>query len=441
MEEDIRKLSKERDRDLSIRECIDRLTGIVDELIEPYKREIEKLCEYNTEKVLKAFIRIGVGEEHLKGTTGYGYNDIARAALEDVYSEVFGAEAAFVRPQLVSGTHAIAACFFGNLRPDDELLFASGKPYDTLLTVIGEHGDATGTLKDFGIKYKEVPLKQDGTIDTEGVLRAISSETKMIAIQRSRGYDLRPSITVEEIGRVTREIKKKNRNIIVFVDNCYGEFAEMFEPTNVGVDLIAGSLIKNPGGGLAPSGGYVCGKRRFVEATAGRVIAPGLGIDTGPMLESPRHLFQGLFLAPHVVAEALKGSLFVSAMFEKLGYEVSPRYCDKRTDIVQTIKFGDKDVLLRFCQEIQKASPIDARVLVVPGDMPGYSDKIIMACGSFIQGASIELSADGPVRPPFVSYFQGGLTQEHVRIATKRALYALLENEVIGKERLLNALE
>lgn len=441
MEEDFGKLSKERNRDLSIEEDISRLVDIVDNLIEPYKRNIEKLSEYNTEKVLQSFIHVGIGEEHLKGTTGYGYNDIARSALEDVYSEVFGAEASFVRPQVVSGTHAITACLFGNLRPGDELVFASGKPYDTLLTVIGEEGDATGTLKDFGVKYTEVPLKQDGRMDTDGVLRTISSHTKMIAIQRSCGYDLRPSITVEEIGTITRAIKKKRRDIIVFVDNCYGEFAEELEPTNIGVDLIAGSLIKNPGGGLAPSGGYVCGKEPFVEATAGRVIAPGLGTDTGPMLESPRQLFQGLFVAPHVVSEALKGSVFVSAIFERLGYEVAPRFCDKRTDIVQTIRFGESDVLLRFCQEIQKASPVDARVLVVPGEMPGYSDKIIMACGSFIQGASIELSADGPIRPPFVCYFQGGLTEEHVRIATKRALRAMFQDGVIAQERLLNAIE
>jgi cystathionine beta-lyase family protein involved in aluminum resistance len=441
MEEDSGKLSKERNRDLNIAEHIDRLTAVADGLTEPYKRNIEAISEYNTEKVLQAFIDNGVGEEHLKGTTGYGYNDIARSTLEAVYALIFGTEAAFVRPQLVSGTHAIAACLFGNLRPGDEVIFASGSPYDTLLTVIGKEGNASGTLKDFGIKYTDIPLGQDGGLNIEGVLDAISARTKMIAIQRSCGYDLRPAVTVECIGEITHAIKKRNKDIIVFVDNCYGEFVEKLEPTDVGADLIAGSLIKNPGGGLASSGGYVCGKERFVNATAGRVIAPGLGNDTGPMLNSPRELFQGLFLAPHIVAQALKGSVFVSALFEELGYEVLPRYCDRRSDIVQTIRFDDEGVFVRFCQEIQKASPVDAKVLVVPDGMPGYSDKIIMACGSFIQGASIELSADGPLRPPYICYFQGGLTEPHVRIATKRALYAMLSDGIIEHARLLRTTE
>lgn len=327
------------------------------------------------------------------------------------------------------------------MRPGDELVYASGKPYDTLLEVIGTRGDASGSLKEFGIVYTEVPLADNGRVDVERVLSAISSRTRMVAIQRSCGYDLRPSITVEEIRDIVCEVRKKKRDVIVFVDNCYGEFVEKSEPTDAGGDLIAGSLTKNPGGGLASSGGYICGKKLFVEAAAGRVIAPGLGTLTGPMLESPRQFFQGLFVAPHVVAEALKGSIFVSASFELLGFEVMPRYCDKRTDIVQSIKFGDERVLSRFCQEIQKASPVDAKLLVVPDEMPGYSDKIIMACGSFVQGASIELSADGPMRPPFVGYFQGGLTYEHVRIGTRRALSVLLEEGVIEKERLYNAVK
>lgn len=388
----------------------------------PRLRAMDRIVENNQEKVINAFQKHRVSDFHFAASTGYGYNDSGREVLDLVYADVFGAEAAIVRPHLVSGTHTISAALFGCLRPGDELLFVTGRPYDTLHKVIGKPGDGLGSLADWGVITKIVPLLDDGSVNWEGVGAAVTERTKVFAIQRSRGYDWRPSFTIDQIADMVSRIKAIRPDGIVFVDNCYGEFTEQREPTEVGVDLMAGSLIKNPGGGLAPSGGYIAGKRRLVELAAYRMTAPGIGGEVGAMLGTTRSIFQGLFLAPLLVGQAVKGSIFASAIFERLGFETHPRWNDPRTDLIQAIRFSAAEPLVHFVQSIQKAAAVDAHVVPEPWDMPGYEHPVIMAAGTFIQGGSLELSADAPVREPYIAYMQGGLTYAHVKFAVKGTL-------------------
>ncbi|HET7629148.1 MAG TPA: methionine gamma-lyase family protein [Bacillales bacterium] len=394
--------------------------------IAPIHREIERIAEINQKKVLDGFRRRKVSESHFHPSTGYGYDDAGRDTLEAVYADIFGAEEALVRPQIVSGTHAITTALFGVLRPGDELLFISGTPYDTLEEIIGLRGTASGSLREFQIDCRIVELNDEGGINLPAVNDAIHDNTKMVAIQRSRGYDQRPSITVAEIETAVRGIRERHPNIVVFVDNCYGEFVEPLEPTNVGVDLMAGSLIKNPGGGLAKTGGYLAGKAKLIERCACRLTAPGLGKETGATLAALPDMFQGFFLAPHVVAQALKGAVFTAALLEHCGFETSPKYNEPRTDLIQAVHFHDRKRMIAFCQAVQAASPVNAYVNPQPSPMPGYESEVIMAAGTFVQGSSIELSADGPLRQPYTAYVQGGLTYEHVKIAVTEAAKQML---------------
>jgi len=351
--------------------------------------------------------------------------------LEIVYADVFGAEAGLVRPQIISGTHAISIALFGVLRPGDELLYITGKPYDTLEEIVGIRGNGVGSLKEFGISYDSVELLGDGGINWNVVSEKIKPNTKMIGIQRSKGYATRPSFTVAEIGEMIKNVKEIKQDVVVFVDNCYGEFVEDLEPCHVGADLMAGSLIKNPGGGIAKTGGYIVGKKQWVEACSYRMTSPGIGAEAGASLYSLQEMYQGFFLAPHVVGQALKGAVFTAAMLEKLGMNSSPRWDAKRTDLIQSVQFNDRDKMVAFCQAIQFASPINSYVTPHPSYMPGYEDDVIMAAGTFIQGASIELTADGPIRPPFVAYVQGGLTYAHVKMAVCLAIDHLVKKGLI----------
>ncbi|MCF6093119.1 methionine gamma-lyase family protein [Microaerobacter geothermalis] len=407
----------------------------VEEKIKKRLNEVDQLVDFNQLKVLKTFQKHKINEFHFTSSTGYGYDDPGRFALESVYADVFGGESALVRPQIISGTHAITICLFGILRPGDELIYITGKPYDTLEEVIGERGEGQGSLKEWGISYKAIPLTSEGNIDWENVSKSISSKTKMIGIQRSRGYDNRPSFCVKEIGEMVRFVKKVKSDLIVFTDNCYGEFTEEREPTEVGVDIMAGSLIKNPGGGLAKTGGYVVGKRDLVKLASYRLAAPGIGAEGGATLNTLLDMFQGFFLAPHVVGQALKGAIFSSALLEELGFSTSPKWNEPRTDLIQSIQFHTPENLITFCQGIQKASPVDSNVLPEPNPMPGYHDPVIMAAGTFIQGASIELTADGPLRPPYLGFIQGGLTYSHVKIGILTALDYMLEKKLIISEK------
>lgn len=401
--------------------------------IAPHFEAIEQIVLLNQEKVLKAFHQERVSSDCFADSTGYAYHDLGRKALEAVYASVFRGEAALVRPQIVSGTHAISICL-SLLEPGDELISISGPPYDTLQAVIGTRGHSKRSLISRGIKYGEVPLKDDGTMDYEAIEQAVTKSTKMVALQRSRGYSWRPPINIAQISEAVRVVKRKNPDCIVFVDNCYGEFVEHCEPLEAGADLIAGSLIKNPGGTLAVSGGYIVGRGELVEMCAEILTAPHLGGRLGSTFGLTRQLLHGLFLAPHVVGEALYGALLASAVFEKLGYPVSPRFDEQRTDVVQAIRFGKKEELLAFCRGIQSAAPIDAHYLPVPSEMPGYDDEVVMAGGTFIQGSSIELSADGPMREPYIGYLQGGMSRQHVQIGIAYALQALAEeNQQIKK--------
>jgi cystathionine beta-lyase family protein involved in aluminum resistance len=400
------------------------------------QREIDALIDYNQWKVIDAFQKHQVSDFHFAGSTGYGYNDRGREVLDLVYADVFGAEAGLVRPHFVSGTHTIGTALFGVLRPGDELVYITGRPYDTLHKVIGKPGDGTGSLQDFGIHYGEVALKEDGSPDWEGIRGKLSYRTKVVGIQRSRGYDWRPSFTVEQIGEMVRFVKELYPDIIVFVDNCYGEFTERTEPTQVGVDLMAGSLIKNPGGGVAPTGGYIVGRADLVEQAAFRLTAPGIGGEVGAMLGTTRAMFQGLFLSPHMTGQALKGSVFAAAVFEALGFESHPRWPDSRTDLIQAIRFTGAEHLIAFVQGIQKASAVDAHVVPEPWDMPGYEHPVIMAAGTFIQGGSLELSADAPIREPYIAYMQGGLTYSHAKLGVLTALQNM-ENKGLLSAKLI----
>ncbi|MEH6948447.1 methionine gamma-lyase family protein [Bacillus sp. JJ634] len=403
----------------------------IEAMIAPLHKKIEERIEENQFRVLRSFQAHRVSDSHFIPSTGYGYDDVGRDALELIYADVFGGEAGLVRPQIISGTHAISTALFGILRPGDELLYITGKPYDTLEEIVGIRGTGVGSLRDFHIDYNMVSLTDEGAIDFEAVKQSIKPNTKMIGIQRSKGYATRPSFTIEEIEAAIAFVKEINPNIVVFVDNCYGEFVETKEPCHVGADLMAGSLIKNPGGGIVKTGGYIVGKKELVEACAYRLTSPGIGAEAGASLYSLQEMYQGFFLAPHVVGQALKGALFTAAFLERLGMNTSPKWNAKRTDLIQSVQFDDKDKMVAFCQAIQFASPINSHVTPYPAYMPGYEDDVIMAAGTFIQGASIELTADGPTRAPFVAYVQGGLTYAHVKMAVLTAVDNLLSKKLI----------
>ena len=392
-----------------------------EEMADVFSR-MDEVREYNQFKVLHALQKEGLALRHFAPTTGYGYDDIGRDTLDRVFASALGAEDALVRPQLTSGTHALAMMLFGLLLPEDQLLSITGKPYDTLEETIGISGNAWGSLKAFGVTYNQVELKEDGGIDIDGVLRALKPSTKLIHIQRSRGYAWRCALTVAEIGEAIREIKAVRPDVIVDVDNCYGEFTAMIEPTDVGADVMAGSLIKNPGGGIAPTGGYIAGKKEYIERIANRMTAPGIGREVGSYAGSYAPFFQGLFLAPHVVAESLKGAALSARVFEKVGMPVLPDSGAVREDIIQSIRFNDPQKLIAFCQSIQRISPVDSNAIPEPWDMPGYQHQVIMAAGAFVQGSSIELSADAPIVEPYIAYMQGGLTYDHVKLAVMAAL-------------------
>lgn len=403
----------------------------IEKQITSVHKEIDERIETNQFRVLRSYQKHRVSDSHFMPSTGYGYDDIGRDTLELIYADVFGAEAGLVRPQIISGTHAISIALFGILRPGDELLYMTGKPYDTLEEIVGIRGYGVGSLKEFGISYDSVALTEEGTINWGLVAEKIKPNTKMIGIQRSKGYATRPSFTVSEIKEMISFVKEIKEDVVVFVDNCYGEFVEELEPCHVGADLMAGSLIKNPGGGIAKTGGYIVGKKQYVEACSYRMTSPGIGAEAGASLYSLQEMYQGFFLAPHVVGQALKGAVFTAALLEKLGMNSSPKWNSDRTDLIQSVQFNDKDKMIAFCQAIQFASPINSHVTAYPAYMPGYEDDVIMAAGTFIQGASIELTADGPIRPPYVAYVQGGLTYSHVKMAVCIAVDSLIEKDLI----------
>lgn len=393
----------------------------------PLFQQIEETAESNTLKVLNAMREVRLSEAHFTTTSGYAYDDIGRQKLDELYAMVFEAEKALVRTQFVSGTHALATVLFGLLRPGDTLLSVTGVPYDTMQTVIGYAHPSPGSLKEFGISYDEVPL-QDGRVDLTALSQKVTPKTKVALIQRSRGYSLRPPLTMENISQICRTIKAIQPHCVCFVDNCYGEFVNLAEPITAGADIMAGSLIKNPGGGLAPTGGYIAGKAALVELAAYRLTAPGMGDELGASLANNRLLFAGLFLAPHVVSQAMKGAIFAAGVFSHLGYAVSPAFAERREDIIQAIELKSPKKLIAFCRGLQKYSPVDSFAAPEPWNMPGYADQVIMAAGTFVQGASIELSADGPMRPPYHVYLQGGLTFEHAVIGILGAAQAVLES-------------
>ena len=391
---------------------------------QPLFTQIDAIAEANTLKVLDAMRNVRVSDAHFNTTSGYAYDDIGRGKLEELYAEIFGAERALVRTQFVSGTHALATVLFGILRPGDELVSLTGAPYDTMQTVIGYANPSKGSLREFGILYDELPMRE-GKVDMAGIAGKIKPETKMVLIQRSRGYSMRSPLTIEDIRAICTEVKRVKPDCVCFVDNCYGEFVDLQEPVQAGADIMAGSLIKNPGGGIAPTGGYIAGRDELVELASYRLTAPGMGDELGASLANNRLLFQGLFLAPHVVAQAIKGAVFAAGMFAALGYKTLPLPTEVRGDIIQAIELGTAEKLIAFCGGIQKYSPVDSFAAPEPWDMPGYADKIIMAAGTFVQGASIEFSADGPLRAPYNVYLQGGLTFEHAVIGIMGAAQAI----------------
>ena len=413
---------------LQISERVRALGDCAQAALEEQFARIDAIAAHNTEKVLSAFQRHRVAEAHFQGTTGYGYDDLGREVLGEIYADIFGTEDAMVRINFVNGTHAIASALYGVLRPGDTLLSAIGAPYDTLQSVIGITGDGNGSLREFGVRYRQVDLTPEDTPDLAGIAQAVCDPAvKAVLIQRSRGYATRASLSVEQIGEIIRLIRQRNRSIIILVDNCYGEFVETLEPSQVGADLIMGSLIKNPGGGLAPMGGYVAGRRDLVESSAMRMTVPGIGRECGASLGNNRALYQGLFLAPHTVAQATKTAVFAAKVMELLGYRTDPLSSDIRHDIIQMIHLEKPEAVERFCRGIQSGAPVDSYVTPVPWDMPGYDCPVIMAAGAFIQGASIELSADAPMRPPYTVYMQGGLTYESGKLGILLAAEELLK--------------
>ena len=392
---------------------------------------IDEVAEYNQLKVIRAMQECGVSEACLLGTTGYGYNDLGRDTLEKVYASFFHTEDALVRPQITCGTHALALALMSNLRPGDELLSPVGKPYDTLEEVIGIR-PSKGSLREYGISYRQVDLLPDGSFDYDGIRAAINDKTSLVTIQRSKGYQTRPTLSVAQIGQLIRFVKEIRPDLICMVDNCYGEFVETIEPTDVGADMVVGSLIKNPGGGLAPIGGYIAGKKECVENAAYRLTSPGLGKEVGASLGILSSFYEGLFLAPNVTANALKGAIFAANIYEKLGYAVVPDGKQSRHDIIQAVTFGAPEGVIAFCQGIQAAAAVDSFVTPEPWDMPGYDSKVIMAAGAFVSGSSIELSADGPIAPPYAVYFQGGLTFPHAKLGILKTVQNLLDRQIIS---------
>lgn len=394
----------------------------VEQEIKPIFEEIEKICEINSQKVLEAFQKCDLQEAHLNSSTGYGIDEPGRNKIEEIYSHIFKAEDALVRTQMISGTHALAVTLFALLRPGDTMLSITGAPYDTLQTVIGNSGNSKSSLKEFGIKYEQIELVNN-EFDINAIKERLSKQdVKLVEIQRSRGYSTRKSLTIEKIEAAIKEIREVNKDVIIMVDNCYGEFVQEKEPIEVGADIAVGSLMKNLGAGIANTGSYIVGKKDLVELCAERLTSPGVGKEIGPSLNQNPLLLKGLFFAPSVVASAVKTMVFASRMLEKLGYNVEPKYNEKRADIVQTIHLGSEDKLVKFCQGIQMGSPIDSNVLPYPGDMGGYEDKVIMAAGTFTQGSTIELSCDGPLREPYIAYMQGGLTYQYGKLGILKAI-------------------
>lgn len=402
---------------------------ILEELKERFAA-IDAIAEYNQMKVLKAMQKNQVSEACLLGTTGYGYNDMGRDTLEAVYADVFHTEDALVRPQITCGTHALALALMSNLRPGDEILSPVGKPYDTLEEVIGIR-PSKGSLAEYGITYKQVDLLSDGGFDYENIKKSINEKTRLVTIQRSKGYQTRPTLSVTRIGELIAFIKNIKHDVICMVDNCYGEFVETIEPSDVGADMVVGSLIKNPGGGLAPIGGYIAGNKECVENAAYRLTSPGLGKEVGASLGVLSNFYQGFFLAPTVTAGALKGAIFAANIYERLGFSVVPNGSESRHDIIQAVTFGTPEGVIAFCEGIQAAAPVDSHVTPEPWDMPGYDAKVIMAAGAFVSGSSIELSADGPIKPPYAVYFQGGLTWQHAKFGILKSLQSLVNKGLV----------
>lgn len=402
-----------------------------EEDIESAFSHLDDVMAFNQYKVLSAFQKNRISDMHFAWNTGYGYDDPGREALEKVYADIFKTDSALVRPIIVNGTHALTLTITGILRPGDELIYCTGAPYDTLEEVIGIRGEGRGSLKDFGITYQQVELTEDGNIDLETLKTVISDKTRMVTVQRATGYGWRKAITIEQIEEWADFVHEINPNIVCMVDNCYGEFLDTKEPTEVGADVLAGSLIKNPGGGLALTGGYIAGRSDLIENISYRMTSPGIGGECGLTFGQTRTMFQGLFLAPKTVNAAVKGAVLCARAFELLGYDVCPKAGDTRSDIIEAVKLGSPEAVVAFCEGIQAAAPIDAHVKPVPWDMPGYEDQVVMAAGAFVQGSSIELSADAPIRPPYIVYFQGGLTYEHSKFGVIKALQALHEQQLI----------
>lgn len=393
-------------------------------------KQAEEIAEYNQLKVLQAFQKNKISETHFIGSTGYGYDDAGRETLDRLYADIFGAEDALVRHNIISGTHALSLCLFGVLRPGDTLLAATGKPYDTLEETIGIRGEGNGSLKDFGISYRQVDLR-DNKPDIDGILNCLDESVKAVIIQRSKGYDFRKSLSVEEIGDIITAVKRKKQDVIVIVDNCYGEFVDVIEPTQVGADLMAGSLIKNPGGSLALTGGYIAGKREYVELCSYKLNAVGIGKECGATFDLNRSMFQGIYLAPHIVCQAVKTAVLAAYVFAELGFQTSPAIGEKRSCIIEAIRFGDPRLVVAFCQGIQKGAAIDSFVVPEPWDMPGYGDPVIMAAGAFVQGSSIELSADAPMKDPYVAYMQGGVTYTYGKMGVMLAVDNMIKQNLL----------
>ncbi len=411
-------------KEFGIKEDVIELSKKIEKDLDPIFKEVEEIEEYNSLKVLSAFQKYNLSEMHFNGTTGYGYGDIGRDTIESIFADIFKAEDSLVRTQFISGTHAISTLLFGILRPNDTLISISGKPYDTLDEVIGIVENKS-SLQSYGVKYEQIELVNDD-FDYKAIEERVKKgNIKLIEIQRSRGYSTRKTIDLEKVEKVIKLIKDIDKNVIIMIDNCYCEFVTKKEPIEVGADVVVGSLIKNLGGGIAPNGGYIAGRKDIVELAAERLTAPGLGKEVGPSLGINKQILQGLFFAPQVVASSLKTAIFASRMLEELGYNVEPKFNDKRADIVQTIEFNDREKLIKFCQGIQAASPVDSNSVPMPWDMPGYTDQVIMAAGAFTQGSSIELSCDGPIRPPYTAFLQGGLTYGYGKLGIIKAISKL----------------
>lgn len=420
---------------LGIRPCVFNYAHRVLDGLKGRFEEVDRLAEYNQMKVISAMQKNRVSADCFSASSGYGYDDLGRDTLERVYADTFGAEDALVRPQITCGTHALALALMSNLRPGDELLSPVGKPYDTLEEVIGIR-PSRGSLAEYHISYRQVDLLENGDFDYAKIRAAINEKTRLVTIQRSKGYQTRPSLSVEQIGQLISFVKKIKPSLLVMVDNCYGEFTETIEPLDVGADMMVGSLIKNPGGGLAPIGGYIAGRKTCVENAAYRLTSPGLGKEVGASLGVMRDFFQGFFMAPTVTAAAMKGAIFAARLYESLGFSVLPNGTEKRHDIIQAVTFGRPEGLIAFCQGIQAAAPVDSYVKPEPWDMPGYDDQVIMAAGAFVQGSSIELSADGPLRPPYTAYFQGGLTWPHAKLGIMMSLQKVFEANLVTDSQL-----